>query len=71
MPTLFDPLRLGDLDLPNRVIMAPLTRLRADVQRERERAWRLERADGIAVVGELAGSHADEGSVRQLDDNRG
>ena len=29
MPTLFDPLRLGDLDLPNRVIMAPLTRLRA------------------------------------------
>lgn len=29
MPSLFDPLRLGDLDLPNRVIMAPLTRLRA------------------------------------------
>jgi 2,4-dienoyl-CoA reductase-like NADH-dependent reductase (Old Yellow Enzyme family) len=29
MPTLFDPIRLGDLDLPNRVIMAPLTRLRA------------------------------------------
>ena len=29
MPTLFDPLRLGDLDLPNRVVMAPLTRLRA------------------------------------------
>ena len=29
MPTLFDPLRLGDLHLPNRVIMAPLTRLRA------------------------------------------
>ena len=27
MPTLFDPLRLGDLDLPKRVIMAPLTRL--------------------------------------------
>jgi 2,4-dienoyl-CoA reductase-like NADH-dependent reductase (Old Yellow Enzyme family) len=30
MPTLFDPLRLGDLDLPNRVLMAPLTRMRAD-----------------------------------------
>jgi 2,4-dienoyl-CoA reductase-like NADH-dependent reductase (Old Yellow Enzyme family) len=30
MPTLFDPIRLGDLDLPNRVIMAPLTRMRAD-----------------------------------------
>jgi 2,4-dienoyl-CoA reductase-like NADH-dependent reductase (Old Yellow Enzyme family) len=29
MPTLFDPLSLGDLDLPNRVVMAPLTRLRA------------------------------------------
>ncbi len=29
MPTLFDPLRLGDLDIPNRIIMAPLTRLRA------------------------------------------
>jgi 2,4-dienoyl-CoA reductase-like NADH-dependent reductase (Old Yellow Enzyme family) len=30
MPTLFDPIRLGDLDLPNRVFMAPLTRMRAD-----------------------------------------
>jgi len=29
MPNLFDPLRIGDLDLPNRVVMAPLTRLRA------------------------------------------
>ncbi len=29
MPTLFDPLRVGDLNLPNRVVMAPLTRLRA------------------------------------------
>lgn len=28
MPSLFDPLQLGDLKLPNRVIMAPLTRLR-------------------------------------------
>lgn len=30
MPSLFDPIRLGGLDLPNRVIMAPLTRMRAD-----------------------------------------
>ena len=30
MPDLFTPLRLGDLNLPNRVIMAPLTRCRAD-----------------------------------------
>jgi len=29
MPTLLDPLRIGDLDLPNRIIMAPLTRARA------------------------------------------
>ena len=30
MPTLFDPLKLGDLTLPNRTIMSPLTRSRAD-----------------------------------------
>src|SRR5665213_2734392 len=29
MPTLFDPLQLGALALPNRIIMAPLTRSRA------------------------------------------
>lgn len=29
MASLFDPLRCGDLTLPNRVIMAPLTRLRS------------------------------------------
>ena len=29
MATLFDPLKLGDLQLPNRIIMAPLTRSRA------------------------------------------
>ena len=28
MPTLFDPVRIGDLDLPNRIVMAPLTRTR-------------------------------------------
>lgn len=31
MPTLFDPIRVGDLDLPNRIFMAPLTRLRGTV----------------------------------------
>ncbi len=30
MPTLFDPITIGDLELPNRIIMAPLTRCRAD-----------------------------------------
>ena len=29
MPNLFDSLRVGDLNLPNRVVMSPLTRLRA------------------------------------------
>ena len=29
MPSLFDPIKLGDLALPNRVLMAPLTRGRA------------------------------------------
>ncbi|RTL83246.1 MAG: alkene reductase [Hyphomicrobiales bacterium] len=30
MSVLFQPLRLGDLELPNRIVMAPLTRCRAD-----------------------------------------
>ncbi len=30
MTTIFDPITLGDLELPNRIIMAPLTRCRAD-----------------------------------------
>ncbi|MFM8769816.1 MAG: alkene reductase, partial [Rubrivivax sp.] len=29
MPTLFDPFRLGDIDLASRIVMAPLTRNRA------------------------------------------
>ena len=33
MPSLFDPIRVGDLDLPNRVFMAPLTRSRASDER--------------------------------------
>lgn len=33
MPELFDPLTLGDLRLPNRIVMAPLTRARAIADR--------------------------------------
>ncbi len=33
MPTLFDPIQIGDLQLPNRIIMAPLTRCRASAGR--------------------------------------
>lgn len=29
MPTLFDPVQIGDLTLRNRIFMAPLTRARA------------------------------------------
>lgn len=29
MPSLFDPIRIGELSLPNRIVMAPLTRCRA------------------------------------------
>ncbi len=30
MTTLFDPLRVGNMELDNRIIMAPMTRSRAD-----------------------------------------
>ncbi|MDR8398373.1 alkene reductase [Paraburkholderia sp. USG1] len=33
MPTLFDPIRIGDLDLPNRILMSPMTRSRASTGR--------------------------------------
>jgi 2,4-dienoyl-CoA reductase-like NADH-dependent reductase (Old Yellow Enzyme family) len=33
MSSLFDPMRLGDLTLPNRILMAPLTRSRAGASR--------------------------------------
>jgi 2,4-dienoyl-CoA reductase-like NADH-dependent reductase (Old Yellow Enzyme family) len=33
VPSLFDPVRIGAWDLPNRIIMAPLTRARAGVER--------------------------------------
>src|SRR5580658_4184510 len=33
MPSLFDPLRLGDLTLKNRIVMAPLTRARSGDER--------------------------------------
>jgi len=33
MPSLFSPLRVGELTLPNRVVMAPLTRCRSGIER--------------------------------------
>lgn len=32
-PTLFDPIRIGAWELPNRILMAPLTRSRAGKER--------------------------------------
>lgn len=31
MPSLFDPIRIGDLELPNRLFMSPMTRLRGTI----------------------------------------
>jgi 2,4-dienoyl-CoA reductase-like NADH-dependent reductase (Old Yellow Enzyme family) len=33
MPTLFDPIQIGDVSLKNRIVMAPLTRQRSGVER--------------------------------------
>ena len=33
MPTLYDPVKIGALELPNRIVMAPLTRMRAFEER--------------------------------------
>src|ERR1700760_1781815 len=33
MPTLFDPIKIGDVTLKNRIVMAPLTRSRSGVER--------------------------------------
>src|ERR1700691_1079327 len=33
LPSLFDPLKVGELTLPNRILMAPLTRSRAGASR--------------------------------------
>jgi 2,4-dienoyl-CoA reductase-like NADH-dependent reductase (Old Yellow Enzyme family) len=33
MNTLFDPVRVGDIELPNCIVMAPLTRCRASTGR--------------------------------------
>ncbi|MBK9393340.1 MAG: alkene reductase, partial [Uliginosibacterium sp.] len=33
MPTLFDPIQVGELNWPNRIVMAPLTRCRASAGR--------------------------------------
>ncbi|MGF6856709.1 2,4-dienoyl-CoA reductase-like NADH-dependent reductase (Old Yellow Enzyme family) [Paraburkholderia sp. CI3] len=48
--TLFDPLKLGALELPNRIVMAPLTRL----AKGHRCGARTRRANGPAVVASAA-----------------
>jgi N-ethylmaleimide reductase len=56
MPTLFEPLRLGDLTLPNRVIMAPLTRMRSkqpgNIPTELNATYYAQRASAGLIISE-------------------
>lgn len=55
MPTLFDPIKLGDLTLPNRVFMAPLTRQRASngrVPNDMMRDYYVQRASAGLILSE-------------------
>src|SRR5215218_8915036 len=58
MPNLFDPLKLGALELPNRFIMAPLTRARAGregVPNELMAAYYAQRASAGLIISEATG----------------
>lgn len=55
MPHLLDPIRIGDLDLPNRVFMAPLTRSRASegrVPNDLMRDYYVQRAEAGLILSE-------------------
>lgn len=56
MPTLFDPLKLGAIQLPNRIIMAPLTRSRATpdgrVPTDLQRDYYVQRASAGLIISE-------------------
>ena len=56
MPSLFSPLDLGAVTLPNRVLMAPLTRMRAtppgDVPNDLMREYYVQRASAGLLVSE-------------------
>ncbi|GED21579.1 alkene reductase [Halomonas halmophila] len=53
-PTLFTPLQLGSLNLPNRIIMAPLTRARTpdSVPGELQQAYYAQRASAGLIISE-------------------
>jgi 2,4-dienoyl-CoA reductase-like NADH-dependent reductase (Old Yellow Enzyme family) len=56
MPTLFDPITLGELRLPNRILMAPLTRTRSSgagrVPNAMMRDYYVQRAAAGAIISE-------------------
>ena len=58
MAGLFDPLKLGSLELPNRFVMAPLTRARAGreaVPNELMAAYYAQRAGAGLIISEATG----------------
>lgn len=58
MPSLFDPIKLGAIDAPNRILMAPLTRGRATrehVPTELMRTYYAQRADAGLIISEATG----------------
>ena len=58
MPSLFNPLQLGALDLPNRILMAPLTRARAGcegVPNELMARYYAQRAGAGLIISEATG----------------
>ncbi|WP_399678324.1 alkene reductase [Xenophilus sp.] len=64
MPTLFDPIQAGDLHLPNRIVMAPLTRNRSPnaVPRDITATYYAQRASaGLLITEATAISHQGQG----------
>jgi len=62
VPSLFHPLRAGELNLPNRVVMAPLTRARAGAERVPNALMRehyVQRAEAGLIVSEATNITAD------------
>ena len=58
MPTLFDPLAIGAIDLANRIVMAPLTRARSGreaVPNELMAAYYAQRASAGLIISEATG----------------
>lgn len=59
MPTLFDPIRLGAIAAPNRILMAPLTRGRSDADHvpltDLKRDYYVQRASAGLIIAEATG----------------